>query len=212
MPLGRKYFKIPWREGKTILETYRHYSSTIWLMINMIFETFKYLPCCTFIKREFIQYSGFKRTEVWVWILTLSLLGCDLGKSLNFPACLFGICKIVIKALILTFLQGSQRRVINITLFENLFILANFKVLYLYHTTYYGLLWGAGDWSHIGPLSSRERDSELPEDRKAERLHGNLVSPVSIRTYSWRPQFRLYKRSLLYEVGTIKTSVTIFGL
>lgn len=33
--------------------------------------------------------------------------------------------------------------------------------------------------SDIGPLSSRYRDSELPEDRKTERMNGNLVSPVN---------------------------------
>lgn len=33
--------------------------------------------------------------------------------------------------------------------------------------------------SDIGPLPSRYSDSELPEDRKTERMHGNLVSPVN---------------------------------
>lgn len=36
--------------------------------------------------------------------------------------------------------------------------------------------------SDTGPLSSTYRDSELLEDKKAERLHVNLVSPESI----WR--------------------------
>lgn len=40
--------------------------------------------------------------------------------------------------------------------------------------------------SDIGPLSGSYRDSELPEDKEAERMHGNLVSPVNIWTYLWR--------------------------
>lgn len=31
--------------------------------------------------------------------------------------------------------------------------------------------------SDIGTLSSRYKNSELPGNKKAERLHGNLVSP-----------------------------------
>lgn len=42
--------------------------------------------------------------------------------------------------------------------------------------------------SDIGPLSGRYKDSELPEDKKAGRIHSNLVSPVNIWTYLRRSQ------------------------
>lgn len=33
--------------------------------------------------------------------------------------------------------------------------------------------------SDIGPLSGSYRDSELPEETKAESMYGNLVSPMN---------------------------------
>lgn len=145
----------------------------------------QYETCYIFIKIEFIQIVGLKEYSQ-IWILTLFLLACDLGKLLNFLASLFCMCKIGIQSFLLKVFWGIQRKFMFITLFEKLFILSNFSVWYLYHTTYCGLLCGTGDWTCISPLTSRERDSELPEDKKAEKLCGSLVSLESIWTYFWR--------------------------
>ena len=69
-----------------------------------------------------------------------------------------------------------------ITLFEKFFILASSKVLCCTILIMSHNVRPVTELD-IGNCTSRYKDSELPGNKKAERLPGNLVNPVSVWTY-----------------------------
>lgn len=102
------------------------------------------MSCCFKLNLYHIMGLDEQTSEFLFWLCPHWLVIWE--KSLNFPACLFCMYKTGIKPLLLIPLHRIEVSAMFVTLFEKKwFILPNFKVLYLYLTTYYGSLCRASD-------------------------------------------------------------------